>query len=121
MATIANRGKDTDGKDIWRIRVFVDGKQKSFTFHGSRRAAEREAANAETRRQQGETVTPSRMKVGDYLNEWMETYQKQEVNKRCYYNHSSLVRVHIIPAIGDKRMSTLSPMECQKIINKLGA
>ncbi|MHB1682806.1 MAG: tyrosine-type recombinase/integrase [Bacilli bacterium] len=121
MATFTNRGKDKEGKEIWYIRVFVDGKQKGFTFHGSERSARREAANAENRRQQGETVTPSRMKVADYLNEWMETYQKQEVNKRCYYNHSSLVRVHIIPAIGDKRMSTLSPMECQKIINKLGA
>ncbi len=121
MATITNRGKDKDGKDVWYIRVFVDGKQKGFTYHGSERAAKREASQAENRRQQGETITPSRMKVADYLNEWMDTYQKQEVNKRCYYNHSSLARVHVLPAIGDKRMSTISPMDCQKIMNKLAA
>ena len=119
MATIVNRGKDKDGKDVWYIRVFVDGKQKGFTYHGSERGAKREASQAENRRQQGETVTPSRMKTADYLTEWLETYQKPEVTKASYQNDCGLMRLHVLPAIGERRMASLSTMECQRIMNRL--
>lgn len=119
MATITNRGKDKYGKDVWYIRVFVDGKQKGFTYHGSERAAKREASQAENRRQQGETVTPSKVKVADYLAEWLETYQKPEVTKVTFSEDSRRIKAHVIPAIGEKRMAALSPMDCQRIVNAL--
>ncbi len=119
MATIAHRGTDSDGKEIWRIRVFVDGKQKSITYHGSERGAQRTAAAAENRREQGETVTPTKMKVGDYLSEWLETYQKHEVAKITYAEDTGRLRRHILPEIGEKRMATLTTMDCQRTVNRL--
>jgi integrase len=111
--------KDQDGKQVWMIRVFVDGKQKGFTFHGGQRAAEREAVKAENRREQGETVTPSRMKVADYLNEWLQTYQKQEVTKVTFADNCARLKKHVFPVLGDKKLSTFSTMDCQRIINGL--
>jgi integrase len=119
MATITKRGTGADGKDIWRIRVFVDGKQKSITYHGSERGAQRTAAAAENRREQGETVTPSKVKVSEYLTEWMDTYQRPEVTPQSLQNDQGFLRLHILPAIGEKRMAALSPMDCQKIVNRL--
>jgi integrase len=119
MATITKRGTGADGKDIWRIRVFVDGKQKSITYHGSERGAQRTAAAAENRREQGETVTPSKVKVSEYLTEWLSTYQRLEVTPLSLQNDQSFLKLHILPAIGEKRMVDLTPMDCQKIINRL--
>ncbi|MCY0909928.1 MAG: site-specific integrase [Sulfobacillus thermotolerans] len=119
MATISHRGTDKDGKGIWRIRVFVDGKQKSITYHGSERGAQRTAAAAENRREQGETVAPSKVRVSEYLIEWMDTYQRHEVTPQSLRNDRGFLNLHIIPSIGEKRMASLSPMDCQKIVNRL--
>lgn len=119
MATITHRGTDKDGKGIWRIRVFVDGKQKSITYHGSERGAQRTAAAAENRREQGETVAPTKKKVGDYLNEWLETYQRQEVAKGTFVEDAGRLRRHVLPVIGEKRMASLTTMECQRVVNAL--
>jgi integrase len=119
MATFTYRGEDVKGKEVWYIRVFVDGKQKGFTYHGSRKMAEREAGKLETAKERGETITPSKMKVEEYLLEWLEAYQKPEVGKMTFYENSSKIAAHVFPLIGQKKMNVLSAMDCQKVINRL--
>ncbi|PWI56833.1 tyrosine-type recombinase/integrase [Sulfoacidibacillus thermotolerans] len=110
---------DNQGKEIWYIRIFVDGRQKGFTFHGTRRKAELEAAKLENAKSHGETITASKTKVEDYLRDWLATYQKPEVTKNTYYEDELRLTNHVIPFIGQKRMNTLNAMDCQKVINRL--
>lgn len=119
MATFTYRGVDDHGKEIWYIRVFVDGRQKGFTFHGTKRKAEMEAAKLENAKSQGETITASKTKVEDYLKEWLVTYQKPEVTKNTCYEDELRLTTHVIPFIGQKRMNALNAMDCQKVINRL--
>jgi integrase len=119
MATYTFRGTDTQGKEVWYIRVFVDGKQKGFTFHGTHKQAEKEAAKLENAKDRGETISASKMKVGEYLQEWLATYQKPEVGKLTYHDQNLKVISHVIPFIGQKRMNALNPMDCQKVVNRL--
>ncbi len=119
MATFTQRGIDADGKEVWFIRVFVDGKQKGFTFHGSKKQAEKEAGKLESAKERGETITPSKMKVEEYLKEWLETYQKPEVGKMTFHDNTLRMSSHVIPFIGQKRMNALNAMDCQKVINRL--
>lgn len=119
MATISYRGKDVKGIDTWIIRVMVDGKQKGFSFHGSEKKAKAKAAEYEVAKSQGETITPSKMKVEDYLTEWLQTYQKPVVTKTTYHEDTLRMTKHVIPFIGQKSMNTLNAMDCQKIINCL--
>jgi integrase len=119
MATFTNRGTGADGKEVWYIRVFVDGKQKGFTYHGSRKQAEKAAHELEGAKERGETITPSKMKVEDYLKEWLETYQRPEVTKTTIYEDTIRLNAHVFPLIGQKRMNVLSAMDCQKVINRL--
>ena len=119
MATFTQRGVDEQGKEIWYVRIFVDGKQKGFTFHGSRKQAEKEAAKLEIAKERGETITPSKMKVKEYLKEWMETYQKPEVTKITYHKDKLKLDAYIYPIIENKSMKALTAMDCQKVINAL--
>ena len=119
MATFTKRGIDADGKEVWYIRVFVEGKQRGFTFHGSKKQAEKEAGKLESAKERGETITPSKMKVEEYLKEWLETYQKPEVKKITYHEDTLRIKSHVIPFIGHKRMNALNAMDCQKVINSL--
>lgn len=119
MATFTKRGVDAEGKEVWYIRVFVEGKQKGFTFHGTRKAAEKEAGKLESAKERGETITPSKMKVEEYLREWLETYQKPEVGKITFHDQSLKIISHVMPFIGQKRMNLLNAMDCQKVINRL--
>jgi integrase len=119
MATFTQRGIDADGKEVWYIRVFVEGKQKGFTFHGSKKQAEKEAGKLESAKDRGETITPSKMKVEEYLKEWLETYQKPEVTKITYYENTLKLDSHVYSFIGQKRMNALTAMDCQKVINRL--
>lgn len=119
MANITHRGVDKSGKDVWLIRVFVDGRHINKTFHGTEKKAEQEAARLELSNAQGEPITQSKMKTEEFLDEWMETYQKPEILKFTFYEQTLLLNNHIKPFIGSKRMNALNPMDCQKVINRL--
>ena len=43
--------------------------------------ARQQKRKLESAKDRGETITPNKMKVEEYLLEWLETYQKPEVTK----------------------------------------
>lgn len=121
MATIKHRGTGKDGKDTWLIRVFVDGKQVCKTVHGTQKQAERLAMEMEIRRDQGDPIALSKQSVAEYMEEWLETYQKPAVSVITFAENGRMVKQHVIPAIGAKRLAALNTMECQRLINSIAA
>jgi integrase len=59
--------------------------------------------------QQGILVTGPQQTVAQFLTDWLENAQKQEVRPRTYERYEEIVRLHILPALGRHKLQSLSP------------
>lgn len=121
MASITHKRTDKDGKDVWLVRVCVDGRQVAKTVTGTRKQAERVAYDMESARDAGEPIRQSKMSVGQYMEDWLETYHRPEVAVVTYRTDYDRIKKHIIGNLGDKRLSALHTLDCQRLVNSLAA
>lgn len=103
---------------IWKIRF--DGpdrnghrQQKQITFKGTKRAAERELARLETEVHAGAYLAPARETVTDYLERWLDAYAKTNTTARTCERYASIIRCHLIPALGQLPLAKLEPLHIQ--------
>ena len=59
------------------------------------------------------------MKYQDWLNEWMENYIMPSSKQRTHTRYGEIVRLHIVPQLGEYEMSDLSPLILQKYVTEL--
>ncbi len=59
------------------------------------------------------------MKYQDWLNEWMENYIMPSSKQRTYTRYGEIVKLHIIPHLGEYEMSDLSPIVLQRFVTEL--
>ena len=59
------------------------------------------------------------MKYQDWLNEWMENYIMPSSKQRTHTRYGEIVRLHIVPQLGEYEMSDLSPLVLQKFVTEL--
>ena len=66
----------------------------------------------------GNYIVYQNVSVSDYMIFWLE----EDIRKRCrqqtYYSFSNAVRRHILPELGGKKMSALTPADIQALYNK---
>lgn len=59
------------------------------------------------------------MKYQEWLDEWLNNYVKTTSKRRTFEQYSEIVRVHIVPKMGDSELNVLSPIELQKFVTEL--
>lgn len=69
----------------------------------------------------GVDVTTERKTVAQICEEWLETVIKPNRRPRTYESYTDMVRRHILPAIGQRPVSKLTPDEVQRMLNTLSA
>lgn len=108
------------GKKSWSIVLDLgrdpSGKrrQKWHTVHGTKRDAQRELTRLLHSLNTGEYVEPSKLTVGEYLNRWLSDYAKIRVSIRTYERYSEIVRLHLIPSLGNHLLPKLQPLHIQE-------
>jgi integrase len=93
-----------DGK-----RRYVSGKNKEE----ARRALQQARSNT----YQGLVFDCQNMKVGEYLDRWL-TETEGTVRQRTWERYESIVRVHIKPAFGRLKLSSLTPSHARALYRK---
>ena len=63
-------------------------------------------------------VEDSLTTLGDWLNNWLETYSKPVTRQSTYISYETYIRAHIGPFIGDVKLKNLSPEVLQKFFNE---
>lgn len=59
------------------------------------------------------------MKYTQWLNEWLENYIRPSAKVRTYERYSQIVKLHIIPALGDYDIAEISVIALQRFITDL--
>jgi integrase len=113
------------GRSSWRIRYEVergaDGKRKTkvLTFRGSRRDAQKKLTELLAGRDSGSYVDPSRLTLGQYLNDWLAG--RIGLAAKTIERHAGIVRLQINPFIGGIELQRLRPADIDAWLKTLRA
>ncbi|MDK2889102.1 MAG: integrase [Thermoanaerobacter sp.] len=94
------------------------GKPKRLTkYFKTRKEAQDWLAKVQHEKNTGAFVEPARVTLGEWLDRWLEVYVRPSVRDTTYQNYETYIRVHIMPALGDKPIQKLMPGDLQAFYN----
>lgn len=93
----------------------VTGKrrQKSQTIRGTKRDAERALREIITSVEQGSYVKPNKINLEDWLRQWLKEYASMNTTDRTQESYTSIIKRHLIPALGRVPLAELQPQHIQ--------
>ena len=108
------------GKNVWQIRLETGtdpvtgrrGKPDYRTFHGTKREAELEEARLKLEMKQGTYVKLTKMTVGEYLDQALDS--ATTLRARTREGYESIIRVHLKPKLGSLLLGDLRPVHLQQ-------
>lgn len=117
---MAKYKKRADGRYVTTIMLNLDGeKKKKYVYGKTIKEVDDKIAELRASANKGIVVDDRAVTVAEWAKLWLETYKRGKVEINTYKGYEYSVSAHIIPAIGDKRLSTVHRNELQKILNKL--
>ena len=109
-----NTAKWIESAGRWQINVQKDGVRKTFTSAKPGRTGQREA-NKKADEWLDKGVKTERIKVSDAWERLLQ--QKKLVSDAEYKNMASFGRAHLLPAIGNKLIKSVTEQDFQQIID----
>lgn len=109
--------RQPDGLWCGSVELGRDGlgrRQRRVIRAKTKRDALRKLAEASRLRDDGLQQPDARITVGAFLDRWLETVETNRTNA-TYRGYEQRVRLHIKPAVGRKRLATLTPSDVQKL------
>jgi len=111
------------GKNVWLCRVYMgrdaSGKRDymNHTVHGTKEDAQKWLNKTLRDRDLGYAVRPAHGSVSEFLTQWLETVAKRKVKEKTYGGYSDILKNRICPALGNRALAKLTPMDVQGVYN----
>jgi integrase len=113
------------GPRSWRIKAFV-GRDSTGTKRyvqrtvtGTRRDADRELSRLLVEVDQGRFVASAAMTLDELLDRWL-IVKRQSVEASTLKSYEWIARTYIRPALGDRKVGTLRPIDLDMLYGELG-
>jgi integrase len=107
--------RKSDGR--WVAAISADGKQR-YLYAKTREEARQKLREAQRRQEQGQPVTFKRQSLGQFLERWLEDVVKAGVRPRTHASYAQMVRLHIVPELGQLQVAELTPQRIQAFLKK---
>ena len=110
-------------RDVFGYRVFLkyaDGSEKPQQKSGFKTEKEANKARERTIAElyNGTYIVYAKVKVADFMNFWLEEdIKKRTDSHETYYSYCGIVKNHIIPVLGKKKMAEVNRGDIQKLFN----
>lgn len=110
-------------RDAYGYRIFLkyaDGSEKPQQKSGFKTEKEANKAREKTIAElyNGTFVVYAKVKVADFMNFWLEEdIKKRTDSHETYYSYCGIVKNHIIPVLGKKKMAEVNRGDIQKLFN----
>jgi integrase len=112
-------GIDTRGENVHRLRYRANGRRFTKTFRGTLTEARKELRALVRSGDTGEHVDPTRMTIGQWIDQWIEAgapgRKKKRVGQRTLERYEELLRVHVKPKLGNRPLQQLRATEIDKL------
>jgi integrase len=112
-------GIDERGPDTWRLRYRVGSKRYVQTFRGSKQDARKELRRLLKSGDDGVHVPPARITLGDWIAEWL-ALRGRKVTAGTAQHYSELIRVHVLPTLGQRPLQEIDVAEIDALYRELG-
>ena len=101
-------GHKKDGSPIYK---YVSGRTQKEAYEKLRELI--------TEYRNVELTEDSQITVEEWLQKWMEEYMLFSIREQTWKSYESVIRLHIIPNLGNKKVASLTTILLQKFYNKL--
>jgi integrase len=107
-------GRFTYGRDPFT------GKQMQRSVYGtSHKEIQQKIREALIQVNNDSYINPTNLTLGEWLDTWLKTYQKNALKETTYNNYLTLTQKHIVPYIGKMQLCKIKTIQLQKLYNKL--
>jgi integrase len=89
-------------------------KRKWYSFKGTKKEAQIEAARLLTERENGTGIDPKKIRLAQFLDRWLE-YMHSQVSPKSHERYSEIIRKNIIPALGGMLITKLHPSQISQM------
>jgi integrase len=118
-------GIDQRGENSWRLRYRVNGKRYSKAFHGSLSDARKELRALIRSGDTGTHVEPDKITLGKWIDRWIAAgapgRSQKRAGRRTVERYSELMRCHVAPVLGERRLQQLQATEIDDLYVSLAA
>jgi integrase len=115
------------GERTWLVRIprgtTVDGTRKYLnkTIRGTKKQAQQWMTKVFHEIDTGSFTEPTKQTLADFLAGWLESVAQPRLGPRSFTDYGNLIRRYIIPSLGDRRLSQLTPADVQRLYASLSA
>jgi integrase len=107
------------GKDTFRLRYRIGKKRFSQTVEGNLSDARRELRKLLRAGDTGEHVAPDSATLASWAKQWIEAgapgRKRQAVGVRAIERYDQLLRTHVLPALGDRKLQHIHSTDIDKL------
>ena len=120
-------GIDPRGENAWRLRYRLNGARHTVTFHGTLSDARKELRRLIRTGDTGEHVVPNRVTLSQWAEQWLALLARGEANgkrrglvgARTRQRYNELLKLYVLPAIGDRPLQQITATEIDNLYIKL--
>jgi integrase len=111
--------KRRDGRWVGVVNLgYQDGKLRRKYYYGkTREEVKSELVAALNDQQKGLPILTERQTVAKFLEKWLTDVARPSVRPKTYRFYHDHIRLHITPALGNKRLEKLTPIDVQHFVN----
>jgi integrase len=114
---------DESGSNSYRLRYRIDGKRFSATVRGTKGEAVAKLRELLRSGDTGEHVEPDRITVAAWIDHWMKSgapgRRRKPVGRRTIERYAQLMRVHVVPELGNRALQKLQSTEIDHLYRGL--
>lgn len=119
------RGHDEGGvtrrKDgRWAASFYDETMKRRFVYGRTKQEALEKLRKVRHEYEQGTLVDGSKVKLGAYLEQWLEEIKRPKLRISSYEKYKKTLRLYIIPALGEVQLQKLTPQHVQALYTKMG-
>jgi integrase len=118
-------GIDERGENSWRLRYRIHGQRFTRTFRGTKSDAQKELRRLLHSGDVGTHVAPDRITLAQWAERWVAIgapgRRQKKVGRRTIERYSDLLRCHVVPTLGERRLQELQATEIDALYLDLGA
>src|SRR5262249_17489248 len=112
-------GIDQRGENAFRLRYRIGKQRYSVTFKGTLADARKKLRGLLKSGDDGQHVEPTRLTLDAWIEYWLSIgapgRKKKRAGRRTLERYAQLLRGHVMPALGTKRLQQLHPTDIDRL------